>query len=128
MAAKAQHGEPQVHENREGGRTIRQTTKQGAHAAPLPAESANQSPRGLWKEVDAARYFGVSVRKFALMRAAGQVPAPVVLGPRALRWIPSECEDAARNLPRARLQEPAQLARARIERMKAGAAAPGAGA
>lgn len=75
--------------------------------------------RGLLNEEQAAAFYGVGVRKFAELRAAGVVPAPVVLGPRALRWIPAELEASLQALPRVQaLPMPAQLRRARIESMK----------
>jgi len=84
-------------------------------------------PDRLWNFHQVCAFYGVSERKGAQMRADGLLPTPVVLGPRALRWIPSECMAAAvSSLPRktqAELCEPAQLLRARIERMKAGAVA-----
>ncbi len=55
--------------------------------------------------------YGISERQFHLLRAKGLVPAPVVLGPRSLRWVRSELEQAVMNLPRLTVAqaEPAQL-------------------
>ena len=80
-------------------------------------------PDRLWNFDQVCAFYGVSERKGAQMRAEGLLPAAVVLGPRALRWIPSEClAMTAGSLPRQDvLCEPAQLARARLARMKAGA-------
>ncbi len=89
-------------------------------------------PGGLLTEEQAAAFYGVGVRKFAQLRSAGVVPEPIVLGPRALRWVPAELVDSLQRLPRAQsLAQPAQLRRARIERLKGSptldkASAPGA--
>jgi hypothetical protein len=50
------------------------------------------------------------------------MPKPIQLGPRLLRWARSELDDAIANMPRqrSRVEQPAELRRARIERMKAG--------
>jgi predicted DNA-binding transcriptional regulator AlpA len=74
---------------------------------------------GLFNEEQAAAFYGVGVRKFAQLRATGVVPEPIVLGPRALRWVPAELVESLQRLPRAQsLAQPAQLRRARIERLK----------
>jgi predicted DNA-binding transcriptional regulator AlpA len=71
----------------------------------------------LLKEEEAARLCGVCPRKFAKLREAGLVPEPLVLGPRALRWVESELVEALLRLPRAKaLPVPPQLARARLAR------------
>lgn len=106
----------------EGTTGIQRPSHVRQSSAP-PSGSTCQSPRSLWTEQQAAAYFSVSTRKFAELRETGLVPEPLVLGPRALRWIPEECEAAARRMPRqGKLAEPAQLLRSRIERMKAVAA------
>ena len=79
----------------------------------------------LLTDEQAAAFFGISVRKFHELRSerAGWMPAPIVLGPRLLRWSRSELEGAVQSMPRQqRASEPAQLLRARIEKLKAGAA------
>jgi excisionase family DNA binding protein len=52
-------------------------------------------------EREVADYFGVSVRKVHEMRAAGLLPQPVVLGPRLLRWVRAELDEAVKRMPRA---------------------------
>lgn len=116
-----------------GGPVLRQTASNGGLSDALAAASRTHSasaptlPLGrLWREAEAAAYFGVKSRTFANMRAAGLVPEPLVLGPRCLRWVPAECEAAALALPRKRLDGnmPPQLAAGRAK-SKAGAATGG---
>ena len=73
----------------------------------------------------ATEVYGVSERTFHAMRSKGLVPAPIVLGPRLLRWARADLEAAIAALPRkeAGAPEPAQLLRGKIERLKAGAGA-----
>ena len=74
---------------------------------------------GLWNFAQVCAFYNVSERKGAQLRAAGALPDALVLGPRCLRWVPSEVmAAAAQGLPRAQqLQpEPAQLAAARQQR------------
>jgi len=68
----------------------------------------------------AREVFGVSERTFHDLRARGLVPPAVVLGPRSLRWVRSELEDAAMKMPRQAQPgiQPAQLRRGRINGMK----------
>jgi len=85
-------------------------------SAPTPA-----APALLLTEDEAAAAFGISARKFADLRNADWMPRPISLGPRLLRWSRIELEQAIAAAPRADSSaEPASLARARIERMKAG--------
>ena len=110
------------HQDIVDGQSVRQSQRRAEQSGRPAPQPASPSPAALWNEAQAAAFYGVSGRKFAEMRAANMVPEPVVLGPRALRWIPEECHAAALTLPRlGKPTEPAQLARARIERMKAGA-------
>ncbi len=67
--------------------------------------SAVPSASRLWKKGDVAKFFGVSERTVQDMREAGRLPDPIVIGPRAMRWIPDECIEAARKMARARMQE-----------------------
>lgn len=86
-------------------------TRQPA-AAALPTT-------GLWNFAQVCTFYNVSERKGAQLRAAGALPDAIVLGPRCLRWVPSEVmAGAAQGLPRAQqLQpEPAQLAAAHQQR------------
>lgn len=74
----------------------------------------------LTAEQAARDVFGISERTFHTLRSRGLIPAPVVLGERSLRWVRSELERAALELPRQQPQpQPAQLRRARIDAMKA---------
>jgi predicted DNA-binding transcriptional regulator AlpA len=69
----------------------------------------------LTAEQAAREVYGTSERTFHNMRAAGLVPAPVVLGPRLLRWVRSELESAVLQMPRQLTPqgEPKQLQRRR---------------
>lgn len=80
----------------------------------------------LLDDEQSAALLGVSRRTFHALRAEPWWPVrAVVLGPRLTRWPRAELEQAIAVMPREKSKgsEPAQLARARIERMKAGAAA-----
>lgn len=59
----------------------------------------------------AAELIGVSERKFHELRSEPWMPLPIELGPRALRWVRAELEEAlVKNAPRTRaLPEPEQL-------------------
>ena len=65
----------------------------------------------------------VGERKFAQLKAAGIVPAPIELGPRCPRWTSQDLAETIARLPRRERQaEPQTLAqgrRQRIEAMKA---------
>ena len=67
---------------------------------------------------------GISERKFKELRAAGVIPDPLELGPRAPRWTYQDYLEILRRLPRRQVRhEPETLAegrRARIESLKAG--------
>jgi predicted DNA-binding transcriptional regulator AlpA len=66
---------------------------------------------------DAAQMLGVSVRKFHSMRA--DLPAPVLLGPRAVRWKTAELRKFVDELVEAGARsEPPQLAAARDKEAK----------
>lgn len=75
----------------------------------------------LLSDVEAAKLFGVSRRKFQELRQQPWMPKPRVLGARLLRWVRSELESAVLSIPQQDHScEPERLRRARIERMKAG--------
>ena len=107
------------------GTTLRPSHNTGEAASTGGARSNEQPPtnlvRGMWTAHEYAAFLRVGLRTLAEMEAAGLTAVAVVLGPRMKRWLPDECEAAARRMSRQKLAEPAQLARARIERMKAGA-------
>ena len=77
----------------------------------------------------AGEVYGISERTFHAMRSKGLVPAPIVIGPRLLRWSRADLEAAVCSLPRQApgTPEPAQLLRGKVERLKA-AASTSAGA
>jgi len=79
----------------------------------------------LTDEQAARDVLGMSPRTFAEVMKAPWMPKPIVLGPRMRRWVRAELEAALVNAPRQTTQgsEPAQLRRAKIERMKAGGVA-----
>lgn len=91
-------------------------------ATKTAAQTAAQTLRRLLSDREAARVLGVGDRTFAeLIANANWLPTPIVFGPRLRRWDADELLQAARTkAPRgAKGAEPAQLRRARIERMNA---------
>jgi predicted DNA-binding transcriptional regulator AlpA len=82
--------------------------------------------RRLLTDREAAQVCGVGDRTYAeLIATADWLPEPIVLGPRLRRWDLDELLEALRTrAPRGtKGSEPAQLRRARIERLKAGGSA-----
>lgn len=74
---------------------------------------------GLLSDVEAAAYLGIGTSTFHGLRDKPWMPKPKQLGPRLLRWSRAELEAAIGNMPvQQQRGEPAQLARARIDRMK----------
>lgn len=117
-SAKVQHIEGTA-----GSQSPRHATAAGSPAAHSPREPHAQTLRRLLSDRDAAKVLGIGERTFAdLVASADWLPIPIVLGPRLRRWDADELIEAARTrAPRgSKGQEPAQLRRARIERMKAG--------
>jgi hypothetical protein len=86
-------------------------------SAPIPSQTAG---RRLWTPHDYRAFLAVGERTFLEMEAKGLLAEARMFGPRLKRYIPEECEAKALAMPKERAPEPAQLARARIERMKAG--------
>jgi predicted DNA-binding transcriptional regulator AlpA len=85
-----------------------------------------QVRRPLLKDHEAAALLGVGERTFADLIRESWMPSPIVLGPRLRRWDADELLVAVRNrAPRGenKAAEPAQLRRARIDKLKAGAGA-----
>lgn len=117
------------HEGATGSQTPPAAGPEAAHRTTIRNESTAAPRRLLLSDREAATALGVGSRTFAEMIAtADWLPAPIVFGPRLRRWDAEELLSAARTrAPRGdRRGEPAQLARARIERMKAaGGAAAG---
>ena len=109
------------------GVTGSQTPRQPGSAEPGLSQSAKESTaqalRRLLSDREAAQVLGVGDRTFAeLIATADWLPTPIVFGPRLRRWDADELLQAARTkAPRGAkgASEPAQLRRARIERMKA---------
>ncbi|OYV00533.1 MAG: hypothetical protein CFE45_08735 [Burkholderiales bacterium PBB5] len=105
-----------------GGSEDRQTASNGeASAAPQRQSPATSANAVLLTDEQAARYvLGVSPRTFSTLLTAAWMPQPISLGPRLRRWHRGELEAAIANAPRQAKpgSEPAQLARARIDRMK----------
>jgi len=94
--------------------------QQGNASSAAHTAESNRRPALLTAAEAARDIYSVSERTFHNMRARGLVPAPVVLGPRLLRWVRADLEAATATLPRQeRATEPPQLLRSRIERMKA---------
>ncbi|MDB5957686.1 hypothetical protein [Ramlibacter sp.] len=76
----------------------------------------------LLTDEQSAAAFHVSKRKFHELQSEPWMPRPVALGPRLLRWSRTELEAAVARMPRqTERTEPAELARARIDRIKDGA-------
>lgn len=107
----------------DGGKGNRQTTSngeaRGATGARIPALSASMVL--LTDEQLAAEVLNVSVRTAAELMKQPWAPRPVMLGPRLKRHVRAEWEAAIANAPRQAVGqgEPAQLRRAKIERIKA---------
>ena len=106
-----------------GGGNLRQSPKRAATGATRQRQSPVRSASAalLTDEQAAREVMGMCVRKFADVMKEPWMPRPVVLGPRMRRWVRSELEAALINAPRQAMpgSEPAQLRRAKIERMKA---------
>lgn len=113
-----------------GGQSPRRMDAAEGRRTNSTADSAERARR-LLSDRDAAQVLGVGDRTFAsLVASADWMPAPISLGPRLRRWDADELIEAARTrAPRgSKGQEPAQLRRARIDRMKAGGQVAQAGA
>lgn len=110
-----------------GGHGIRQTPNEDKPSGPATRQAPNRSASAaLLTDEHAARdVLGISARKFADVMKEPWMPRPVVLGPRMRRWVRVELEAAILNAPRQAMpgSEPAQLRRAKIDRMKAGGVA-----
>jgi len=90
---------------------------------PTDARRAERQPVAviLLADDQAAQMLGVSRRKFHELRGESWMPKPRILGPRLLRWVRSELEQAVASIPQQEQAiEPERLRRARIDRFKAG--------
>lgn len=115
-----------------GGQSLCQTPSPegiSTHAAHGSAMHPSQPSAGhkLWTPIEYRAYLAVGERTFLEMEAKGLLAEARMFGPRLKRYIPDECVAKAMAMPKEKAPEPAQLARARIERLKttgnAGAAA-----
>jgi predicted DNA-binding transcriptional regulator AlpA len=88
----------------DGGAGLCQTDSGGATRAPRVRGSTGPSASAplLSAEQAARDVFGVSVRTFHELRSQPWMPEPVVLGPRILRWVRAELEEALTKMPRTR--------------------------
>lgn len=106
---------------------LRQSERQGPQLGLVRAPSAQESakPRRLLSFEAVREKLDVSERQARYLVAEPWFPRPLELGPRCLRWIESEIDDAlAERAPR-RVEpapEPQQLLRGKVERLKAGGA------
>jgi predicted DNA-binding transcriptional regulator AlpA len=96
------------------------TTDGGTHPRRESPRAAHLQPV-LVTDEQAAAMWQVGKTVFYELRASGAdwFPRPVQLGPRTVRYVRSEVEQAVLHMPRmGASSEPARLARARIERQK----------
>lgn len=107
-----------------------QSPRSVAPQAATPPQSPRQSAAKLRRLLNFAELqakLNVSERTARKIVAEPWMPDPIELGPRALRWVETEIDEAlAARAPRRAepADEPAQLLRGKIERMKrAGCAA-----
>lgn len=109
-------------ETSSGGREVRPTANPANVPGPLATHSAggSASAKILLTDAEGAAALGLSPRLFAQLMHEPWFPRPVVLGPRLKRHVRAELEAAVASMPRQAepRAEPAQLLRARIERMK----------
>lgn len=108
----------------QGGTGLRHTQTADSAAQLGAIQSAPQSASAtkvLLTEDEAAAVLGVSKRTFSTLRStADYLPAPIVLGPRLLRWSADELRAAVARMPRQTERvQPESLLRSRIDRMKA---------
>lgn len=83
-------------------------------AEPRQALLAAGQPPAILNEAQTAAFLGVSSRKLLELRHESWFPAPLLLGPRATRWLRDELIEAlAKKAPRGGVQhQPEQLAAA----------------
>ena len=113
-------------QNANGGTSGIQIAQEGGAAG---CHSASHSPAiaiapALFTTEQAALYFGVSEAKFHEMRGEAWMCAPILLGPRLVRWARQDLDQAISAMPRqvGRSGEPTQLLRAKVERLKSAGA------
>ena len=108
-----------------GGQAGIQLARAGREQKGLSAAPSAIVAPALFTTEQAAAYLGMSEAKFHELRGEAWMCAPIPLGPRLVRWARTDLDTAILAMPRqaSRTSEPTQLLRAKIERMKAGAAA-----
>jgi predicted DNA-binding transcriptional regulator AlpA len=116
-----------------GGDAGIQSGAPAAASGASPSHVSNHSaarPRVLLNFSQLVAKLNVSERKARQIIAEPWMCDPVELGPRALRWVESEVDEALASRAPRRAEphpEPAHLTRAKVERLKRGSA-PAAGA
>lgn len=88
----------------------------------VPPASPPQAVGRLWSPREYQEFLGVGERTYLEMEAKGLLADAVLLGPRTKRYVPSECMAKVLAMPRDKAPEPAQLRRARIEKLKSSGA------
>jgi predicted DNA-binding transcriptional regulator AlpA len=78
----------------------------GAAGPASTGTSADTAPRRVLNEAQLADFLGVSSRKLLELRHEPWFPPPLVLGPRATRWLLDEVLDALKHAPRGGVQAP----------------------
>lgn len=102
------------------GQSLKPVAPPAAMPPQSPAHSATK-PRRLLNFNELQEKLGVSERTARKLIHESWMPDPIELGPRALRWVDAEIDEAlAARAPRRAepAAEPAQLLRGKIERMK----------
>lgn len=114
---------PQAFEGHGSGQSLKAVATPAAMPPQSPAQSPTK-PRRLLNFAELQAKLNVSERTARKLIAEPWMPDPIELGPRALRWVDAEVDEAlAARAPRRAepAAEPAQLLRGKIERMKRGA-------
>lgn len=105
------------------GQSLKAVAPPAAMPPQSPAHSAPK-PRRLLNFNELTQKLGVSERKARELLHEPWMPDPIELGPRALRWVDAEVDEAlAARAPRRAdpAPEPENVLRGKIERMKRGA-------
>lgn len=114
---------PQAFEGHGSGQSLKAVAPPAAMPPQSPAHSAPK-PRRLLNFNELRGKLGVSERKARELIHEPWMPDPIELGPRALRWVDAEVDEAlAARAPRRAepAAEPANMLRGKIERLKRGA-------
>lgn len=121
------HSYEQIGENRSRGGSVGIQSGTAGGVQQSSSISDHQQTHTIRRPLLTARQaaveiFGVSERTFHKMREQGMLPMPVRIGPRCLRWLRSELEQATANLPRQTSLErgmPEKLKRGQLARAAA---------